>query len=901
MIGTESWLDSDVASSEVFPPDYVVYRKDRNSRGGGVFLLTHISLNSIPLNIDGLSCESVWCRVPTINGKFLTVGSFYRPPSSNADPILSLSNALSALSSEHVVLGGDFNLPEIRWSDCSPTTGNSSSVYSLSLDLIKDFGLMQYVTEPTRVTNDHANVLDLIFCNRPATVSDVNVVPGISDHLAVIANLNCPYECRPNTRARQVYMYSRGDYNSLNNDLIEFLPEFERTSVSCNVDSLWNLFKWKIRVLTDKYVPCKVVSAKRRKDKPWINRGLRCLINKKNRLFSQMKKKKAPELGEKLDALAAEVKRKLNEAKLTYLSSLDRKFQENPKEFWKFIKSNRKDDGGIPAISLDDGFVYDDQIKATAFNKYFKSVFAPLVVAGDDPNPTNGIKEAMNAIDFNPNGIAKLLSTIKTEKAPGPDELSNYVVKACSGVIATYLTVIFTKSLENGVVPEDWKMANVVPIHKTGPKDRLENYRPISLTSQCCKVMEHVIYTNLIGHLTKNNFFTPYQHGFRSGFSCVTQLLEFYHEIALSYDDAKQVDCIFLDFRKAFDVVPHTFVMQKLASLNIDTNLYRWIANYLSDRKQSVLINGVKSSNIDVTSGVPQGSVLGPLLFLIFINDITHSITSRIRLYADDCVVYREVNCRRDSTFLQEDISKIQNWCIKWNMSFNLGKCYHLRFTRKQNIYESTYFLDGQPLSVVREAKYLGIVFSDNLRWDRHVDFVAARASRMLCFLCRNFRKVPSKLKQTLYFTYVRPIIEYACELWDPYRLIHVNKLEKIQNRAARFVSNNYNFRESITNIKSFLGWKPLSLRRKNLRLKYLHKIYNRRTGIDKDNYLHEPFYISHRTDNTKKIRQYKCRTDVYSYSFFPRTIIQWNGLPSPLVEIPTSEQFFFMIEGSST
>lgn len=242
-----------------------------------------------------------------------------------------------------------------------------------------------------------------------------------------------------------------------------------------------------------------------------------------------------------------------------------------------------------------------------------------------------------------------------------------------------YLYLIYSKSLSTGVLPDDWKMAHV-SIHKGGPKKEAVNYRPISLTSIACKVLEHILYKEIMRHITQQKLLIENQHGFRKELSCTTQLVEFYHDLSSSIDESGQIDCIFLDFQKAFDSVSHALLLQKLKSFNLDLNVIIWIENYLKHRRQCVVLNGKASSYVDVTSGVPQGSVLGPLLFLIYINDISVGISSSIRLFADDCVVYRKIKSEQDASQLQNDLVHIHDWCTTWKMSLNFNKCVNLCF-----------------------------------------------------------------------------------------------------------------------------------------------------------------------------------------------------------------------------
>lgn len=375
-----------------------------------------------------------------------------------------------------------------------------------------------------------------------------------------------------------------------------------------------------------------------------------------------------------------------------------------------------------------------------------------------------------------------------------------------------------------------------------------------------------------------------YQHGFRAGHSCTTQLVEFCHDIFSSFDSGTQVDCVFLDFRKAFDVVSHSHLLHKLSYLGLPDNVLGWVRTYLSNRSQKVIINGFESEPVPVTSGVPQGSVLGPLLFLIFINDIGANVSSNLRLYADDCVLYRDINNPNDAAQLQLDLNSIVNWCNKWNMKLNVSKCHCMRFSRKRSNTITTYLLQTESIAFSDHVKYLGLTFSSNLTWSKHTETVTMKAGRVLNFIRRNFKNAPQDVKETLYKTNVRPILEYAAAAWDPDTKVLINKLEAIQNRAARFVTGSFGKNTSVSAIKKALSWDCLQTRRTVCRLLFLNQITNGKTGINRQTYLKPPDYVSKRRDNSKKIREIHCRTSLFKSSFFPRTIGDWNKLPENIV-----------------
>ena len=253
----------------------------------------------------------------------------------------------------------------------------------------------------------------------------------------------------------------------------------------------------------------------------------------------------------------------------------------------------------------------------------------------------------------------------------GPDGISPRILKETSHEVAPLLTFIFNQLLSSGVVLQDWRIANVFALHKKGPKDSAENYRPISLTSICSKVLELIVYSSISNFLDDNQILTPHQHGFRPGHSCETQLLLAVNDWAKSLDNGFRTDIAIFDFSKAFDSVPHRWLLSKLDHLGICGRTKAWISSFLSDQSQRVVLNGAQSSWIPVLSGVPQGTVLGPLLFLLYANDITENISSEIRFFADDCIFYRQIRTPGDCTSLQQDITRLYNWSLTWQIVFN--------------------------------------------------------------------------------------------------------------------------------------------------------------------------------------------------------------------------------------
>ena len=266
----------------------------------------------------------------------------------------------------------------------------------------------------------------------------------------------------------------------------------------------------------------------------------------------------------------------------------------------------------------------------------------------------------------------------------------------------------------------------------------MDNYRPISLTSVPCKIMEHIIFHEMMSHLDSNQVLVNYQHGFRKKLPCETQLICTVEEIARSLDKGEETDLIIMDFSKAFDSVPHQRLLMKLRYYGIRGILNTWLTQWLTCRSQSVVVDGYNSPDVPVLSGVPQGTVLGPLLFLLYINDLGENCTSRMRLFADDTLIYSTIESCNDAAKLQSDLTALQEWAQKWQMKFNPSKCHVLRISRKQNPVESNYVLMGKGLDSVTHHPYPGVELSRNLGWGQHVNNKVMKANLSLGFLRRN-------------------------------------------------------------------------------------------------------------------------------------------------------------------
>ena len=369
------------------------------------------------------------------------------------------------------------------------------------------------------------------------------------------------------------------------------------------------------------------------------------------------------------------------------------------KRFYSYLKSLRSGSSGIAPLKVNGHLVSHSEGKAAALNDQFVSVFsedtgAPIPDLGPSPHAD------LPDIQISPDGVRKLLSNILPHKAAGPDEIHARVLKELHEPLAPILGDLFQRSLDSGEVPEDWRQANVAPAFKKGDKNKASNYRPISLTSITCKLLEHIIASHTMKHLEERNALYYLQHGFRKMRSCETQLLSLIQDLTQARDNRTQTDLVVMDFAKAFDKVSHRHLAAKLTHYGIRGNTLRWITNFLKDRTQRVVVEGKSSGSTPVSSGVPQGTVLGPILFLIYIDDLpSRAQHSTIRLFADDCIIQKSITAEEDCLKLQQDIDNIAQWERDWLMEFHPDKCQVLSIPASRSPIYHSYHLHDTRLS----------------------------------------------------------------------------------------------------------------------------------------------------------------------------------------------------------
>ena len=668
----------------------------------------------------------------------------------------------------------------------------------------------------------------------------------------------------------------------------KFLSEYHTRSV----DENYNELSSRLNTIIDEHVPSKLSRGKH--STPWFSPSLRRLCRKKQRLFTRAKRSHKKAHWDKYKSHKKDTLKAIRRARWEYVNEILNVslLEKNSKPFWRYIRSQRQENIGVSALK-ENGVLYSDSHKkAEILNKQFSSVFTR-------DSTRNQAKlygpsyPSINPLTIDVKGVEKLLAGLNISKASGPDQICCRVLKELAHEIAPMLTCIFRQSIKSATLPAIWTKAFVSPVFKKGDRCMPGNYRPVSLTCVSCKILEHIICKHFRTHLERYEILTPLNHGFRAKFSCETQLLLTLQDLLQTRDKKIQTDVAILDFSKAFDTVPHDRLLGKLEFLGIHGPLLDWTAAFLKTREQTVVVDGSKSRPTKVISGVPQGTVLGPLLFLMHINDLPSVVTSQVRLFADDCLMYRPIRSIADQVALQQDLAALERWGDTWGMRFNAGKCHIMHISRSRVPMSFMYELCGQVLFSAEEAQYLGVTLTSELSWSPHINSIANRANVSLGFLKRNLKHCPSQLKETAYIALVRSILEYACPIWDPHLRKDVDLLERVQRRAARFVnSDGYRSTSSVTSMLQSLGWKNLEDRRRDVRLALLFKIVHGQVAVSVDDIHLTKADSRTRAKHPHKYRHKPANTTELQNFFTHRTIAEWNSLKADTVTACSLDSF---------
>ena len=883
MAFTETWLSPPILDAEIHIPGYNCLRSDRiQSRGGGVILyylcgLTVKLLESFH-NTEGTE-EGLVVRVK--NGcKLATIVLIYRSPVS--DGLLTLQKLEMWRKKPDCLILGDFNAPKINWSELtchSPSESFDSSLLNWSLEA----SMFQHVLQPTRkVAGQQENILDLIFSPKPSDVSQLSYLPpvGNSDHISLSFRWQ---GCLPiSTTACYRPNVWRTDFELLRMAATQVDWSFPDES---SVNDAWCHFRNQLFSITDVHVPL----TKRRpfsRGPPWITRELRSLLRKRRKLWNRFKETSSPDDYASYKACRNLCTLKKNENRTLFEQDLAMKAKTNSKPLFAYLKRRTKAGSGVPAleISPEDDLVDDDLAKAQLLADHYSSVYASeTLLLPDFPvrSPCT-----LDDVVFETSAVEKILRNLDPNSSPGPDNIHPLILRNLADIIATPVAKIFQLSLREGRLPNEWKVAIVKPMHKGGSPHSPSNYRPISLTCVLGKCLERLIKSAMQSHLASLDLLSPTQHGFQKGRSCITNLLLARETWAESLDSGLHLDVVFIDFSKAFDKVPHRRLLRKLNSYGISGKLLTWIADFLKDRQMLVKVNDLTSHPILASSGVPQGSVLGPELFKLFVNDLPSTVHSECLLYADDLKVWSPVSSLDDAESLQHSLDVLHQWSLDWELPINFLKCSVLPVGATEPFVQ--YNIGGHPLTVVSHMADLGTIVSSDFKSACDTAKKVASASRLLAMIRRSFARLSPDIFKLLYTSHIRPVLEYGQPATFPLTKGESDSLERVQRRGTRWVNGlrHLPYESRLKELDLF----DLSYRRRRADLIYTRRILrSEHSGLKR-------FFAFNCNGPTRghpwklfKPRRSRLRPAV---TLSTRVINDWNKLPAMVVDAPSEACF---------
>ena len=866
----------------------VPFRKDFTAHSSGLLCYTSTQLTSKRLlDLESALVHSIWVEIKYAHERLLLC-AVYRPPST-ADAFwnnfnMCIEKALDICNK--IIIVGDINEDQL----------NPSNNHLKDILLIND--LSNVITQPTRVIDNSSILTDPIIVTQNFTILDSGVldVPhNISDHKATYISI--PFtNISPSIVTRKIWFYKRGDYNKMNDLIREFNWDVLNTH---STNEACILFTNTITEFMQQCVPSKEVTI-RRSDKPWYDSVIRLYSRRRDRQKAKAITTKRTDDWAKYKHLRNKVNNLKTHAKEKFINNMENIVTEanksNPKLHWKILKQctkSNKQPEGIPPLknvsnTTEETFYFKDEDKCNCLNDYFVSVSTTDQTINDKTTlpectlKTNSTFVNLNITEYE---ILDTIGTLDTNKAVGEDKISHTVLKNTMKSISKPLTLLFNKSLNECNFPDLWKVATVVPIFKKGDTNLASNYRPICLLSCVGKLMERVVFKHLYNYLTVNELIYKLQSGFLRGHSTVYQLIDLYNQICQGLDEKKHTCMVFCDVSKAFDRVWIKGLLFKLKLNGINGNLLKWIESYLTNRRQRVAIGSSVSRTKSTNAGVPQGSVLGPLFFLIYINDIAEQLLSVCRIFADDT----SLSCTSSDilyieSILNHDLEVVNKWSKQWLVEFNPNKTEAILFTTRKNRSHPSLIFSNIHLTYVEHHKHLGITFSHNAKWHDHIENICASACKILGMMRKVKFLLSRKTLNQIYISFLRPSLEYASVVWDGCAQYEKDRLERIQHEAARIVTG-LTRSVSIHKLYTEIGWLSLSERRCYQKLIIAYKTNN---GLVPD-YISSifphsvGFNIQYNLRNSSDYTIRSMRTQLLANSFIPSCLSVWNSLSEDL------------------
>ena len=802
---TETKFNDDILDAEVKINNFIIFRVDRVGHcGGGACIYVRNSLLAEHVTVfnvgDCLAVKVIVHNTPLI------IMCMYRSPSLSYDQstemITSLSGFLSSLQQDvHVLVFGDFNLPDVDWdvgtviAPCN-TSNKTLIVQQLFLDSFRDRNLTwllgNQVTRSRLVSGClQTSTLDQVLTTDSNMVNNVILTPplGKSDHLGVLCALNLATNY-------EMLQLDRPNWCKINP--AEILKHGSELNWKCPGNSIEN--SWSVIVSNIETITAEVPTYNSRITKsgnvivqePYSTAGLRKSYLHANRRWKTFTTDPTSTNFNIASETSKVHQEKLQKAMIHYEGKITAKLKANPKLFYSYMASKRKVRNCISALKDKQGntLTAAEDI-ANELGSFFESTFT-LEPDGDVPQELLAYqpREGISDLKINANTVQNILGSLKVSKSPGPDNVHPKLLRSLSANIefVTSITNLFQTAYDTGKMPEVWKLANITALHKKGDKFVSRNYRPISLTCVLSKCYEKIIRDHVMSHIQAN--ICKEQHGFIANKSCFSNLLECMHRAYDILDSNETLDIVYLDFMKAFDSVPHKRLLEKLKLLGITGRTLETIKDFLVGRRFRVRVGQKYSKFFFVLSGVPQGTVLGPLLFIIYINDLPMRLKCFVLLFADDLKLLAKGSNHKE---MQEDLDYLTEWQNTWLLKFNTvdRKCkvMHVGTTNPN----CTYYLNQTELPTIEEEKDLGVLVTNDLSWNTNIDKSIVKANSTIGWTMRNIISRERNVMLSIFKTLVRPHLEYCVQLWAPCpdhgNWKTIMKIEGVQRRFTRMIS----------------------------------------------------------------------------------------------------------------
>ena len=889
-IANETWLDESFSNKHIEILNYDVIRRDRNRQGGGVCIYIKSDMKYTVLNGYGVDLESAWISIDIDAEKFV-IGTIYRPPSAvkNYDDKIFDTLEKLTVTYDNVILLGDLNI------DCLRRNMSNTCLIRGLEDL---FGMRQLVEEATRETPTCASLIDVILTTVPNFHSGTKVLKiSLSDHYCVQTTLKKQQKSSAKHKSVTFRNFKNFDKEKFLNDIITLVSLANR----CDGDlhNSWQHFKRNFIEISNRHVP---IVKRRMKDrmKPWITNEIVKLMYQRDHVKQKAVKLKCQTKWKEYRKLRNQITTQIRTERNRYCLQESNQCVNNPKKIWKFLNKVTANKNMIPPpndMSADELNEYFCSVGESTANHYFDR-------CNDKPYPWKGPNFTSSKFSFTEVKVDIVLKLLKSLGETSSNDVLGFDGKLLclsAEVIAPFITKLINMSLNTGTVIDDWKLSSVTPVFKGG-NDRHEksNYRPISVISHIAKILEKVVQRQIVQYLTDNELMCVDQSAYRKFHNTQTSLHRCNEDWVDNICDNLFTAVCFLDIRKCFDTIDHDILLDKLRRYGIIEVEASWFRSYLKDRSQYVKCNGSISNKSYVPIGVPQGSVLGPVLFSLLINDInSHVFPSAVNLYADDTLLYTTGNtCTEASDKLQTSITEICKWYEGNRLALNesKSKCMLLSSKHKSNNNSKlSVTINDIPIEQVNSVKYLGVTVDENLTWNNHISLLCRNLAFKVSQLSRIKRMVSTSMLMTVYNSIIQPTIDYAITVWGHTTAENLGKVQRIQNLAARIILNNFDYVNSrgIDLVKQ-LKWMNVSER----------FLYFERLLMYKCIYGMAPDYLANGIIMDIELRNVNTRShDMNVYIPFPQIEFakkslffsgakNWNSLPDHFKEISSIEVF---------